>query len=76
MNLSEEEVKKRKVELIDIAKCERDPRKVNSLNWLALRHPHSTHLVQYRPEEDPTTFKSKKTGRGPLTDPDWIVRYK
>jgi hypothetical protein len=55
LGLSEEELKKRKVELIDIAKCERDPRK-------------------YRPEEDPKTFKSKKTGRGPLTDPDWIQK--
>lgn len=26
----------------------------------------------YKPDEDPATFKSSKTGRGPLTGPDWI----
>ncbi|CEG65676.1 hypothetical protein RMATCC62417_02409 [Rhizopus microsporus] len=25
----------------------------------------------YKPDEDPKTFKSEKTGRGPLTDPLW-----
>uniref|UniRef100_A0A336K9M3 CSON004792 protein n=1 Tax=Culicoides sonorensis TaxID=179676 RepID=A0A336K9M3_CULSO len=25
----------------------------------------------YKPSEDPTKFKSEKTGRGPLTGPDW-----
>lgn len=26
----------------------------------------------YKPEEDPTKFKSTKTGRGPLTSPNWM----
>lgn len=25
----------------------------------------------YKPEEDPKLYHSEKTGRGPLTDPDW-----
>lgn len=25
----------------------------------------------YKPEEDPKLFKSEKTGRGPLVDPNW-----
>ncbi|TDG43706.1 hypothetical protein AWZ03_009870 [Drosophila navojoa] len=30
--------------------------------------------ADYKPEEDPTTYKSKKTGRGPLLGPDWKKR--
>lgn len=25
----------------------------------------------YKPDEDPTKFKSSKTGRGPLVGPNW-----
>jgi len=28
----------------------------------------------YNPEHDPKTFKSKKTGRGPLSDPMWMTK--
>ena len=27
--------------------------------------------ADYKPDEDPKTFKSTKTGRGPLTSPTW-----
>lgn len=28
-------------------------------------------VPDYKPEEDPKLFHSEKTGRGPLTDPNW-----
>jgi hypothetical protein len=28
----------------------------------------------YKPEEDPKLFHSEKTGRGPLTDPEWTKK--
>lgn len=28
----------------------------------------------YKPEEDPKLYHSEKTGRGPLTDPQWIKK--
>lgn len=28
----------------------------------------------YKPEEDPKLFHSEKTGRGPLTDPEWTTK--
>lgn len=28
----------------------------------------------YKPDEDPTKFKSEKTGRGPLVGPDWKTK--
>lgn len=30
----------------------------------------------YKPDLDPTTFKSEKTGRGPLTGPKWWLNQK
>lgn len=27
--------------------------------------------ADYKPDEDPTKFKSEKTGRGPLIGPEW-----
>ena len=33
----------------------------------------SVNSADFKPDEDPTTFKSSKTGRGPLSG-DWAVR--
>lgn len=30
--------------------------------------------ADYKPSEDPTKFKSEKTGRGPLVGPDWMKK--
>ncbi|XP_055904267.1 phosphatidylinositol transfer protein alpha isoform isoform X1 [Eupeodes corollae] len=30
--------------------------------------------ADYKPDEDPTKFKSEKTGRGPLVGPDWKTK--
>lgn len=31
----------------------------------------SVKTADYKPDEDPTKFKSEKTGRGPLVGPAW-----
>lgn len=32
--------------------------------------------ADYKPDEDPTKFKSEKTGRGPLQGPEWWKKVK
>ncbi|XP_059619180.1 phosphatidylinositol transfer protein beta isoform isoform X2 [Phlebotomus argentipes] len=34
----------------------------------------SVSSADYKPSEDPTKFKSEKTGRGPLVGPDWMKK--
>ncbi|KAI8370600.1 uncharacterized protein BYT42DRAFT_548838 [Radiomyces spectabilis] len=52
LNISDADLKKREVVIIDVANDKIDPK-------------------EYKADEDPKLFHSEKTGRGPLTDPEW-----
>ncbi|KAI7871820.1 hypothetical protein BDF14DRAFT_1950318 [Spinellus fusiger] len=52
LNISEADLKKREVVIIDVANDKIDAK-------------------DYKASEDPKCVHSEKTGRGPLTDPDW-----
>ncbi|CDH50250.1 phosphatidylinositol transfer protein alphaisoform [Lichtheimia corymbifera JMRC:FSU:9682] len=53
LKISDADLKKREVILIDVANDKVDPK-------------------EYKPQEDPRLVHSTKTGRGPLTEKDWI----
>ncbi|KAI9284461.1 hypothetical protein BC943DRAFT_325705 [Umbelopsis sp. AD052] len=55
LKISEADLKKREVILIDVANDKVDSK-------------------DYKSEEDPKLYHSEKTGRGPLTDPQWIKK--
>ena len=53
---------------------ELDEKKIKKITVVPIDFANDTvSAADFKKDEDPSTFKSKKTGRGPLTEA-WIVR--